>query len=794
MFSDIHFPPGYGHVVPKTTAGRLVTILYALVGIPLTFLFLSNMGNFAAKCFRLFYKKVCCGLCIYVRLTRHKSFMASVRERAEAQIESQKAFDNVVETAFQSRKTASMIVRRATTSDIYQPVCVSTDDAKRCQEITSASKSEDVECNKFSNFPKLRVHDNRRTKQNSTKETEPNDRKEFFEDAGNNLGRSKIHLSSSDKKLDQIYQGGGLRLEKDLENKENFENDSNQQLQNYRDKKIKKMSDIALQVEQHALCVSGSCDDLQVSTSGSNQQETADLRNSSAKTRTFTSSILRRKINIVDKKHSPIEMKERPRIPISVSSLSFCDQSVEVSDESFVEVERVLKSTPPEQSLTTASPGGFRLPLVRGRDRTRTQRILLYKLHHHQEGSTFTPELGDSRSEPLKRATKVNTDKSGLRKDSAIFGPSLMTIRIAASATATAAAISAMGPKRSGSKASSDTASPNNVPTPSSSELGSKDTTTTQLDVGVKHSSSSLFSKDFSKSKPITNVLTRYKKLYSPFSTRKTASIKWRDERSTCVKKVEHKGKAMPTSSSNFSQEHSLLRASKSLDDLYGIGRSSPRFTFNWKVSQKALPKMPHDQISGNPVQKFMLGASANSQQPLFPTCDSSCLQRKTFHTSRVKYAADSSDSPSKLKKAGRRITEIPESGEDLDSVNMTVPISICLIIIALYIYLGALLFSYWEEWDILTGAYFCFITLSTIGFGDIVPGTDLRQSGAHQKLLLCSIWLVVGLSLLAMCFNLMQEEVRAKLRWLGTKVGILKDWRRNICHVCWENHCLFWW
>jgi len=49
---------GYGHVAPKTKWGRMITIVYALVGIPLTFLYLSNMGNFMAKCFRLFYQKV----------------------------------------------------------------------------------------------------------------------------------------------------------------------------------------------------------------------------------------------------------------------------------------------------------------------------------------------------------------------------------------------------------------------------------------------------------------------------------------------------------------------------------------------------------------------------------------------------------------------------------------------------------------------------------------------------------------------------------------------------------------
>jgi len=52
---------GYGHVAPKTKWGRLVTIVYALVGIPLTFLYLSNMGDFMAKCFRVFYQKVSIG-------------------------------------------------------------------------------------------------------------------------------------------------------------------------------------------------------------------------------------------------------------------------------------------------------------------------------------------------------------------------------------------------------------------------------------------------------------------------------------------------------------------------------------------------------------------------------------------------------------------------------------------------------------------------------------------------------------------------------------------------------------
>ena len=113
---------------------------------------------------------------------------------------------------------------------------------------------------------------------------------------------------------------------------------------------------------------------------------------------------------------------------------------------------------------------------------------------------------------------------------------------------------------------------------------------------------------------------------------------------------------------------------------------------------------------------------------------------------------------------------------DDDDTGKVTVPISICLIIIAGYIFAGAVLFTLWEEWDYLTGSYFCFITLSTIGFGDIVPGTDMQEWASHEKLVLCALWLAFGLSLLAMCFNLMQEEVKEKCKWLGQKLGLLRD------------------
>lgn len=89
---------------------------------------------------------------------------------------------------------------------------------------------------------------------------------------------------------------------------------------------------------------------------------------------------------------------------------------------------------------------------------------------------------------------------------------------------------------------------------------------------------------------------------------------------------------------------------------------------------------------------------------------------------------------------------------------------------------LGGALFYSWEGWSFVDGSYFCFVTLSTIGFGDMIPGesmllTDPRQG--HKRLALSVLYIVVGLSLISMCLNLAYEQVIMKLRRFAAFFGL---------------------
>ncbi|CAL1289974.1 unnamed protein product [Larinioides sclopetarius] len=115
-------------------------------------------------------------------------------------------------------------------------------------------------------------------------------------------------------------------------------------------------------------------------------------------------------------------------------------------------------------------------------------------------------------------------------------------------------------------------------------------------------------------------------------------------------------------------------------------------------------------------------------------------------------------------------------STEQGDEEEVSVPMWLCFALVISYICGGAVLFTFWEKWNFLDSSYFCFVTLTTIGFGDLVPGTAVISDDNQLTLGLCSLYLLFGMALLAMSFNLVQEEVTRSIRCVGKRIGIVSD------------------
>ena len=58
---------GYGHITCVTDTGKIATMLYAVVGIPMMFLCMANVGSSMAYFFRFIYSRICCSYCNYVK-------------------------------------------------------------------------------------------------------------------------------------------------------------------------------------------------------------------------------------------------------------------------------------------------------------------------------------------------------------------------------------------------------------------------------------------------------------------------------------------------------------------------------------------------------------------------------------------------------------------------------------------------------------------------------------------------------------------------------------------------------
>ncbi|CAH0763386.1 unnamed protein product [Diatraea saccharalis] len=107
--------------------------------------------------------------------------------------------------------------------------------------------------------------------------------------------------------------------------------------------------------------------------------------------------------------------------------------------------------------------------------------------------------------------------------------------------------------------------------------------------------------------------------------------------------------------------------------------------------------------------------------------------------------------------------TPAPSVFEIDDEFNL--PISVAIVILVIYIFIGAFIYNLWENWTFFESFYFVFISMSTIGLGDLVPD--------HPHRMMASImYLVFGLALTSMCINVVQVKLNDTFKQASAKLG----------------------
>lgn len=131
------------------------------------------------------------------------------------------------------------------------------------------------------------------------------------------------------------------------------------------------------------------------------------------------------------------------------------------------------------------------------------------------------------------------------------------------------------------------------------------------------------------------------------------------------------------------------------------------------------------------------------------------------------------------------------------------VPSTACLWVMSFYILIGTLMFAHWERWEYLDAVYFCVTSLCKIGVGDFVPGTNANatlsvlglkildsQSEKHTKLIINFVYILLGMGLVAMCYNLMREDIRVKIKEMTEDLALcLEDLRLRFASCCGGNN-----
>ena len=106
---------------------------------------------------------------------------------------------------------------------------------------------------------------------------------------------------------------------------------------------------------------------------------------------------------------------------------------------------------------------------------------------------------------------------------------------------------------------------------------------------------------------------------------------------------------------------------------------------------------------------------------------------------------------------ARKRTKEEEELDEDEDWFDGNLATAfLALFLLFLFLSFGAWIFSLSEDWSFIDSFYFCFITMTTVGFGDMVPGLGADRA---TYMLMCLVYIFIGMAFTTTIIELVRRQ-----------------------------------
>ena len=106
---------------------------------------------------------------------------------------------------------------------------------------------------------------------------------------------------------------------------------------------------------------------------------------------------------------------------------------------------------------------------------------------------------------------------------------------------------------------------------------------------------------------------------------------------------------------------------------------------------------------------------------------------------------------------AGKPLLELIDAALARADESFDLPLVPALCVLTAYTAGGAAMYSLWEDLDFIDAFYFVFITISTIGFGDVLPAYP-------AMMIVTSLYVFVGLGVCSMVINVIVEVLQRQM------------------------------